>query len=523
VKYITPNIGVTCGNIQVNIRSSDLDKIQYFNSLDQTTPSCTVPNPFFRAYNYWNNSVVHPINSPTNYSVQDLACPSVPIEFNVTKLEYKPNGSTSWTDITSRLMPTNPLDDDTLIIRVGGILNRLSFITNNPFGNDTSQCSTSQHTVRLTLSTGEQLVSSTPQDGLGHGLHVLSKVEAIMSGTSLDALTITLNSSSAGATLTDIQLTSLTPGGPTALYTITTSGTIFTYNTPSLAPGFWLGDIKITVRSRKTGVCSGSDSINRLSEGIFKIEIADRPPECQDKWFGIDPVCEAKWLIANSQNPTYYHIKWDEPFNVWRTRHDYYPIMTFNRYNKHFSFNLLANRNEIWEHHVNTVRCNYYGDQKEFHFEFVINEQIQSQKVFENFVVISNEVPPFYIEYTNDNEDLIDDVSPIPNQDKIYVTQRIRPRFRGRYGVRSATPIDPTTLPTGNILVRTNCMWKENRHIIEIGKDVDDTLDSQVPSTQTFQTNRRLRDKFIRIKFRYEGHEYSTIVAVQTKYLISFS
>src|SRR5690606_37396583 len=117
----------------------------------------------------------------------------------------------------------------------------------------------------------------------------------------------------------------------------------------------------------------------------------------------------------------------------WFTRYSYIPIETFNINDKRFAFELKKNSQEIWEHHSNTIRCNYFGEQYEFEIEFCINADPMSQKIFTNFVIASNEVPPKSIMYDTDNEVPLDDVRPPFVADKPMVQQDVHELHRGRY------------------------------------------------------------------------------------------
>lgn len=213
------------------------------------------------------------------------------------------------------------------------------------------------------------------------------------------------------------------------------------------------------------------------------------------------------------------NVSYNEPRQVWNSFWGFYPSYAFNLYNKHYTLNGI-NENDyssIWLHESNSTRCNFYGTQDEFVFEFVVANEIQFQKVFTNFILICNEVPPVFIEYTTDNEPNIDDVGVNPT--KRPRIQTVYPTFRGRY----KSPYIDQTDPTLSNTLRYNAQYKENHMYIQINDDYDDMMDGYTLSNTEYRTNSRIRDKYLKVKFRYRGDEYSIIQAVITAYQISFS
>lgn len=212
------------------------------------------------------------------------------------------------------------------------------------------------------------------------------------------------------------------------------------------------------------------------------------------------------------------NISFSEPLKVWNSFWGYTPSYAFNLYNKHYTLNgINPNQyNSIWLHNVNDTRCNFYGNQDEFVFEFVVADNIQYQKMYNNFMALCNEVPPIIIEYTTDNEPTIDDIGINPTKEPRI--QTIRPRYRGRYKSSYLNQADPTL----NSMLKFNAQYKENHLYIQIDDDNNDTLDGY-GRQKSFKTNSAIRDKYLKVRFRYKGDEYSIIQAIITAYEISFS
>ena len=79
---------------------------------------------------------------------------------------------------------------------------------------------------------------------------------------------------------------------------------------------------------------------------------------------------------------------------------DYVPLKSFNINGRFHSFNSEENRNQLFIHHSKSVPyCNFYGRQYGFAISFVVNENSDLQKVFDNLVLISNNILPDRITY----------------------------------------------------------------------------------------------------------------------------
>lgn len=215
------------------------------------------------------------------------------------------------------------------------------------------------------------------------------------------------------------------------------------------------------------------------------------------------------------------NLSYSETLSSWNSFWGFYPSKTFNIFNKHYTFDGTFNSDfsQIWEHEINNTRCNFYGSQDEFIFEFLVTDNIQYQKIFNNFLVLCNEVPPIHIEYTTDNELTIDDVG--VNPIKVPRVQDIYPRFRGR----NFNPYNDNNQgnPVLNKVVKYNAKYKENHMYIQIDDNNRDTKGRLPNSPYSKINNSKIRDKYVKVRFRYKGDEYSIIQAIITAYEISFS
>ena len=241
-------------------------------------------------------------------------------------------------------------------------------------------------------------------------------------------------------------------------------------------------------------------------------------------------------IVSITKMPTEtkaWTVVYHEETEVWLTYHTYYPLIMYNVFNKLYSHNLFNNSEIIWQHHslVDTIEINgqfqqipiynnYYGEQFSFELEFIVNDKIDSHKIFSNLIILANEVPPDKIHYSNDNERAYYYQQPnnvYPEPAKTVAVQTVRPRFRGKYGLRGSTN------PMINVVYKANQEYRENKHYITITKDTNDNLDTNVPSASTFDNNRLIRDRFVKIRFIYNTSDYVTLQAIITKYLTSAS
>lgn len=79
---------------------------------------------------------------------------------------------------------------------------------------------------------------------------------------------------------------------------------------------------------------------------------------------------------------------------------DYIPVTSFNLLGKFHSFDSQLNTSTIQRHgDSDSLFCNFYGKQQEFRISFVVNENPDFHKVFDNLVLVSNNVLPDKIIY----------------------------------------------------------------------------------------------------------------------------
>ena len=75
-------------------------------------------------------------------------------------------------------------------------------------------------------------------------------------------------------------------------------------------------------------------------------------------------------------------ISFDLEQNVWVSYHSYMPIMYISTPNKLFS--LTENDSRVWEHNIEGLYSNFYGEKKPFIIEFVSNSDAITNKIYDS-------------------------------------------------------------------------------------------------------------------------------------------
>lgn len=211
----------------------------------------------------------------------------------------------------------------------------------------------------------------------------------------------------------------------------------------------------------------------------------------------LPPVIPASQIIQDVYCPNGKVIVFNEqPTNQWITFHSFVPYNMWFTRDKLYSVNVKENNNYIWNHYSNDKYSFYYDNQEEFSIEFVATADTSVQQIFDNLIVISNHQYPVRIEYTTDSGTFI---------------QTMRPR--NVIGIAS-TPFKQN--PQNNIFMY-DAVYKEDRMFISVVKDNSDTR------TLENITNRRIRDKYCKIKVVYKTSDKVFIKNIITAVTISYA
>ena len=129
--------------------------------------------------------------------------------------------------------------------------------------------------------------------------------------------------------------------------------------------------------------------------------------------------------------------------------HPYIPQLAFNIYNDFYSISdlekkLLSNVNDlvnsesiesvIYQNDVSELRNNFYGENTEMYFHYIVNKNFEIQKIFDNIAIVSNHILPTKLYYKvvdeqgNVLEDIIEYVNGIPTNVINNIVNRLKYR-----------------------------------------------------------------------------------------------
>ena len=313
--------------------------------------------------------------------------------------------------------------------------------------------------------------------------------------------------------------------------------------TPVLAEGFELQK----PGSNSSAVVNGEGSVIRPGE--------------IDEYGNLIPVL---WKTGE-----YGSVYFNETLNKWVSQLSWNPLFMFNIENRLFSFSATEDKKNIWEHFSNSVpRCNFYGNQDKFIFEFFIVDNPSAQKVLNNLMFICNRAFPGRITYGLIEDDVdYETYATVDNGYTELVKQRHEPpasvgwavtttsfagqayfniagysveeseRLVGGYitfggaiyiigdtyenngsfynavlnqngiSVGGTLPVGWTFTSVDFGIIKQNMEYIEDHLYVEVGKDT---------------TKSRIRDKAIRVRVMYEGYDYVTIQSVISDFVYSY-
>ena len=261
------------------------------------------------------------------------------------------------------------------------------------------------------------------------------------------------------------------------------------------------------------------------------------------------------------KNDKKWNICYNERSGMWITRYSWIPLLSENINNIFYSYDLesailerkypksgkfkLYLHGRSGESNYLIKPTNWYGKQEEFNFEFVVNEATGLHKIFENLVIISNNVQPAEIDfeligdaylfnkariyhdgkniYNNGNENFVKNTlyefpecfknvkveyDPVLNQYNLIMIQKTKnlETFGRRLG---------------------NIQYKEDSWYLMIDPIVYDARIKDPNYVITGENQEwittRLRDKWLKIKIKYTGEDLVIITGIKTLFSLSYS
>lgn len=208
--------------------------------------------------------------------------------------------------------------------------------------------------------------------------------------------------------------------------------------------------------------------------------------------------------VPDSQN--YFTIGYNEYLKVFTDEYDFKPPMFFNLNDDLFSFpplrddagNLIGPV-PFYKHNSNNVdRLNFYGEDYPMEFEFVVNENLDYQKVIDNLQLITNNVYP----------------------DKIY------------YNIESAEFVQEILMDINDI-VFTNAEFREDKLLV-VCENIAEIINGVPTNTESLvDVDSRIRSKYIRVKVVYQhnpdkpmntdSRKEIRVQSINSVYRVSFS
>jgi len=229
-----------------------------------------------------------------------------------------------------------------------------------------------------------------------------------------------------------------------------------------------------TVKIKKLATCSDiqliQNNIILINGGTGEQEV-EKNLICTEKAFN-------KLLVFN-----------ELPTNQWQTFHSWKPFLMFNNYDRLYSFPYLKETNRLYEHYKNEKNLFVYDNQEDFVIEFIATAGTGTHQVFENMKIICNHIYPYKIEYTTDSDNF---------------TQLIRPRNIIAKGSESYM-VEPI-----NDIFNYNAVYREDHLYIQLSHERKDVV------LDEFFTNRRIRDKYCRIRMYFNTSDKIIIQAILT-------
>lgn len=250
----------------------------------------------------------------------------------------------------------------------------------------------------------------------------------------------------------------------------------------------------------KVTIKSTSGGFTRMSEAIGERIPPSNEGDCSRK---IIPVWKCRDVYKEVEECISYkydnkNLIWNEvPMQKWMTFATWHPINMFSIYDKLYSFNIFNNSNAIHEHYASDNYQTYYDELHNFVVEINVNGGTSNiQKIYTNLIIIQNHVYPSEIYYETESDSF---------------KQTIKPRNI------VATGADPFKESPQYEIATYDSIYKEDIMYITIVKDQDDTR------SLANYINRRVRDKFCKIKLVYKTQDPLIIQAISTNVIFSFS
>lgn len=223
------------------------------------------------------------------------------------------------------------------------------------------------------------------------------------------------------------------------------------------------------------------------------------------------------YVSENSSTKTQTHVgsvTYNTSLQKWSSKlsegHKFSMSIGSNEYTTGFTqsngaVNGIWKEDSLFDTSDDQVRCNFRGIQYGYEFEFTINNQPSAEKILDNIMAITNKVTPSEIIYTvsGDITDASEDIWGALSKGEYSTTQEVMTRNKS---TRKASRLG---------ILDQNAYYKNSNLYIEVGK--------RGSVSRSSESNRRIRDKNIKVKFVYTGSDPTFIQAIISMLSISYS
>lgn len=266
------------------------------------------------------------------------------------------------------------------------------------------------------------------------------------------------------------------------------------------------------------------------------------------------------------KNDKKWSICYNERMSMWVTRYSWIPLFSENVNNIFYSYDLeeaikerqnpKSGKFKLYLHGYSGTNnkiikpTNWYGKQEKFEFEFVVCDNVGLHKIFENLVIISNNVQPaeidfeligdaylfnksrFYREGLDSTQNIYgDNLKDSYNKETIYEFPECFKNVKISYDpvlnqydlimIQKTKNLDTFSRRLGNIQYKEDSWYLMIDPIVYDARIKDPNFILEANNQQWVTT--RLRDKWLKIKIKYTGEDLAIITGIRTLYNLSYS
>lgn len=246
------------------------------------------------------------------------------------------------------------------------------------------------------------------------------------------------------------------------------------------------------------------------------------------------------YIYTKDDKTECFNLCFNEILNIFVCKYSWMPLVSENINNEFVSFNrdddaLIPVYNDkdsiesasLWNHgkkNKNILPTNWYGEQHPFEFEFVVNTPHGLHKIFDNLVIISNNVEPesLEIQITGDVYNF-NKAKILDGEDQIKFPE-IEIADNKKYS--TSVIVDNQNDDKYTLKVHQDCvnMKDYGRRLgnIYYNHDVWYSVIQPIYYKEDSLKTARVRDKYAIIRIKYSGEQLVTISAIQTLMTLSY-